>query len=253
MKHIKKYLKNKVKKLLYFFTFGLPFFFTFIYGYYILVMENRWNMKEKIKLIYRILIVIVSSVALYLNFKLFGFKEGIIYFTNLSNLICLIYFTVLIIMTIRKKVKRNDTYYIFKGMVTMAITITMFIYNILLSSNDGMGAFTNHMLECNLVHLVVPLMVILDYIIFGEKGHLKKEYPIIWSSVLILYQLFVIIYVLLGGTFMNGLTYPYFYMDIEKYGTIGVLFNLLVIYIFFVGYGTIVQIIDNKLGKRRKR
>ena len=108
-------------------------------------------MKEKIKLIYRILIVIVSAVALYLNFKLFGFKEGIIYFTNISNLICLIYFIVLIILTITKKVKRNDTYYIFKGMVTMAITITMFIYNILLSSNDGMGAFKGHMLECNLV------------------------------------------------------------------------------------------------------
>ena len=208
-------------------------------------------MREKIKLIYRILIVIVTSVALYLNFELFGFKEGIIYFTNLSNLLCLIYFTVLIIMTLLKKVKRNDTYYILKGMVTMAITITMFVYNIVLSSNEGMNAFSGHALECNLVHLVVPLMVILDYIIFGEKGNLKKEYPIIWSLVLILYQIFVIIYVAFGGTFMNGATYPYFYMDIQKYGTFGVLFNLLIIYIFFVGYGTIVQKIDNWLGKKK--
>ena len=208
------------------------------------------SMKETIKLIYRFLIVIVSAIALYLNFKLLGFKEGIIYFTNLSNLLCFIYFTILIIMTLLKKVKRNDTYYIIKGMVTMAITITMFIYNILLTSN-GMAVFEGHELECNLVHLVVPLMVILDYIIFGEKGNLKKEYPIIWSLVLILYQIFVIIYVAFGGTFMNGATYPYFYMDINKYGTFGVLFNLLIIYIFFVGYGTIVQKIDNKLGKKK--
>jgi len=86
-------------------------------------------MKEMIKLIYRFLIVIVSAIALYLNFELLGFKEGIIYFTNLSNLLCFVYFIVLIIMTLLKKVKRNDTYYIIKGMVTMAITITMFIYN----------------------------------------------------------------------------------------------------------------------------
>lgn len=208
-------------------------------------------MKETIKLIYRFLIVIVSAIALYLNFELLGFKEGIIYFTNLSNLLCFIYFTILIIMTLLKKVKRNDAYYIIKGMVTMAITITMFIYNILLTSN-GMSVFKGHELECNLVHLVVPLMVILDYIIFGEKGNLKKEYPIIWSLVLISYQFFILIYALLGGTFMDGMSYPYFFMDINKFGTIGVLINLLIIYIFFVGYGTIVQKIDNWLGKRKK-
>lgn len=207
-------------------------------------------MKEKIKLLYRILLVIVAAIALYLNFNLFGVK-GLLYFTNLSNLLCLIYFTILIILTLLKKVNRNDNYYIIKGMITMAITITMFMYNLVLSSDDGMGAFTGHQLECNLVHLIVPLMVILDYIIFGEKGNLKKEYPIIWSLILIIYQLFVIIYVALGGTFMDNLTYPYFYMDINEYGTLGIMFNLLIIYIFFVGYGTIVQKIDNWLGKRK--
>jgi len=59
-------------------------------------------MKEKIKLLYRILLVIVAAIALYLNFNLFGVK-GLLYFTNLSNLLCLIYFTVLIILTLLKK------------------------------------------------------------------------------------------------------------------------------------------------------
>lgn len=209
-------------------------------------------MKEKIKLIYRIAIIIVASIALYLNFKFLGFREGIVYFTNLSNMFCLIYFTVLVILMLTKKLKRNDTYYIFKGMVTMAITITMFVYNMLLSSSDGMGVFKGHGLECNLVHLVVPLMVILDYLIFGEKGKLKKEYPFIWSFILVAYQIFVLIYVLLGGTFMDGSIYPYFYMDVSKYGTFRVLINCSIIYTFFVGYGSIVQIIDNKLGKIHK-
>lgn len=210
-------------------------------------------MKEKIKLIYRILIIIVTTIALYLNFKFLGLKEGIVYFTNLSNLICLIYFLVLVIQTITHKINKNDTYYIFKGMVTMAITITMFIYNILLSSTDGMGAFKGHELECNLVHLVVPLMVIFDYLVFGEKGKLKREYPIIWSLVLILYQLFVLIYLILGGRFLNGEIYPYFYMDINKYGVIGVMINCFIVYMFFLGYGTIVQVLDNLFAKRNKK
>jgi len=208
-------------------------------------------MKEKLQFFYRVLLVIVTTIALYLNFKLYGIGKGIVYFTNISNLCCLIYFFILIIMTLFNKVKKGEMYYIIKGMVTMAITITMFMYNLVLSANDGMGAFTGHQLECNLVHLVVPLMVILDYIIFGEKGNLKKEYPIIWSSILIGYQFFLLFYILLGGNFINGDSYPYEYMDVSKYGTMGVMRNLLLIYIFFIGYGTIVQKIDNWLGKKK--
>ena len=209
-------------------------------------------MKEKIKLIYRILIVIVSAIGLYLNFKFLTFEKGILYFTNLSNLFCMIYFLVLVILMITNKVKRNDTYYIFKGMVTMAITLTMIVYNLLLANSSAAGAFANHQLECNIVHVVVPLLVIFDYIIFGEKGNLKKEYPIIWSFVLVAYQLFVTIYTANGGTFIDGATYPYPFMDMEKYGAGQVTINMIVTFVFFLGYGNIVQMLDNKLGKRKK-
>ena len=42
--------------------------------------------KRKLALLYRIIIVIVSSIALFVNFKLMTFRLGILYFTNLSNL-----------------------------------------------------------------------------------------------------------------------------------------------------------------------
>lgn len=209
-------------------------------------------MKEKIKLIYRILIVVVSAIGLYLNFRFLTFEKGILYFTNLSNLFCMIYFLVLVILMLTNKVKRNDTYYIFKGMVTMAITLTMIVYNLLLANSSAAGSFANHQFECNIVHIVVPLLVIFDYIIFGEKGNLKKEYPIIWSFVLVAYQLFVTIYTANGGTFIDGSTYPYPFMDMEKYGAGQVTINMIVTFVFFLGYGNIVQMLDNKLGKRKK-
>lgn len=209
-------------------------------------------MKEKVKLIYRILIVIISAIGLYVNFKFLTFEKGILYFTNLSNLLCMIYFLVLVILMITNKVKRNDIYYIFKGMVTMGITLTMIVYNLLLANSNAAGVFENHQLECSIVHIVVPLMVIFDYIIFGEKGKLKKEYPLIWSFVLIAYQLFILIYTLCGGTFVNGATYPYPFMDVEKYGVGQVTINMIITFVFFVGYGNIVQMLDNKLGKKNK-
>jgi len=209
-------------------------------------------MKEKIKLIYRIIIVIVSAIGLYLNFKFLSFEKGILYFTNLSNLLCLIYFLVLVILMLTKKVKRDDKYYIIKGMVTMAITLTMVVYNFLLRSTEAGNIFINHQLECNLVHIVVPLLVIFDYIIFGEKGHLKKEYPLIWSLVLIAYQLFVVIYTLCGGKFINGATYPYPFMDIDTYGAGKYTISMVIAFVFFLGYGNIVQMLDNKLGEKKK-
>lgn len=210
-------------------------------------------MKEKIKLIYRLIIIIVSAVGLYLNFKFLTFEKGILYFTNLSNLLCLIYFTVLVILMLAKKNKDNDMHYIIKGMVTMAISLTMIVYNLLISSSSAAAIFENHQLECNLVHIVVPLLVIFDYILFGKKGRLKKEYPLIWSFVLVAYQLFVVIYTINGGTFINGATYPYPFMDIDTYGIGKVSINMIVTFVFFLGYGNIVQMLDNKLGERKKK
>lgn len=205
-------------------------------------------MKRILSLLFKILIVVMSGIGLYLNFKLLSFEKGIIYFTIQSNLLCFLFFFVIIILELTKKLQKNDWYYIIKGMVTMAITITMFVYQILLSSGDGVGAYAGHMLECNFVHLYVPLLVILDYIIFGEKGHLKKEYPFYWSFILLLYVIFNIVYVLFGGKFEGGARYPYSYMDIDKLGLFNVFINCLMVYIFFIGYGTIVQKLDNKLG-----
>lgn len=206
-------------------------------------------MKEKISLIYKILIVVVSGIGLYLNFKLYSFKTAILYFTNLSNIFVFVFYLVGLILYFTKKLKKNDTYYIIKGMITMAITITMFVYQIILSGS--MNAFVGHEVENAFVHLIVPFLVIFDYIIFGKKGNLKKNYPFIWSFILVVYQLFVIIYSLWGGKFM-GSSVPYPYMDISKNGIWTVILNCVLVYVFFVGYGTIVQTLDNKFGKKSK-
>lgn len=209
-------------------------------------------MKNKLDLLFKIIIVVVSGIGLYLNINMSSFKESIIYFTIQSNLLCFIFYFITVILMLTKKLKKNDLYYILKGMVTMGITITMFVYQLALSSDGGMGAYIGHDLECNFVHLYTPLLIIFDYIIFGEKGHLKKNYPFIWSWILIAYTLFNIIYVLLGGTFFGGLKYPYSYMNVEELGLVRVFINCLVIYVFFVGYGSIVQWLDNKLGDKQK-
>lgn len=203
-------------------------------------------MKSKLEWLYKLIIVITSCIGVCLNFKLFTVKGALIYYTVQSNLLCFIFYFVILILYILKKLKKNSMYYVFKGMVTMAMTITMVVFQLLLSSN---GTYAGHEFTSLLVHLVVPLLTIFDYIIFGEKGNLKNTYPFIWTASLIFYLVFDVIYVCLGGKFNNLNNYPYFFLNIDKYGFIGVMINCLIIYILFLLFGIIVQRLDQKLKK----
>lgn len=209
-------------------------------------------MKEKLSLIYKIIIVIVSGIGILLNLKAFTPSGALVYYTIQSNIWVFVFYLIIVILKIIKKEEKNNIYYIFKGMVTMAITITMFIYQIILSTDSGMIAYQNLELECNLVHLITPLLVMSDYLIFGEKGNLKKSYPFIWSLTLVFYLIFQILYAAIGGTFFGDEAYPYFFMDIDRFGIWGVLTNCLLVYLFFIIYGILVQVIDNKLAKKNK-
>lgn len=207
------------------------------------------NVKEKISLFYKILIIIVCAIGIYINVKAAPVKEILLYFTILSNIACLIFYSIIVILYMLKKLKKNNLYYIFKGMVTMAITLTFVVYQLFLSSDNEF--YQNNVIANYFVHLITPLMVMFDYVLFGEKGNLKKSYPLIWSSVLIIYTLFCEGYIISGGTFADGSKYPYFYMNVEKYGIIRVLLNCLTIYVCYLVYGYLICYLDNKIGKRK--
>lgn len=207
-------------------------------------------MKNKISLIYKILILIVSGIGLYMNFNLIGIKNALPFFTILSNIFCFLLYLVIVILELIKHLKKNRHYYIIKGAATMAISITMLVFQFLIAPN-GLGVYENGILACEFVHLIVPIMIILDYFIFAEKGHITSNYPLYWSGMLLLYLIFVIIFVYTGHTF-NGEKFPYFFLDIDELGFVGVLKYSIVIAIFYTGCGFIVYMIDKKLKKDTK-
>ncbi len=78
---------------------------------------------KKLSLIYKLLIIVISGFGLYLNFKFLGIKTGLLYFTIISNLACFMFYLVAFILFILKRLKKNDTYYITKGLVTISIPL----------------------------------------------------------------------------------------------------------------------------------
>lgn len=206
-------------------------------------------MKEKLSLLYKIIIIIACGFGIYLNFKAFTIGGAIIYYTVQSNVMCFIFYFVTIILKLTGKLKKNSNYYILKGMVTMAITVTMVVFQFVIT-DSGMTAYAGNELASIMAHIVVPLLVMSDYVIFGEKGNLKSNYPFIWSSTLVFYIIFNFVYVALGGRFGDGSIYPYLYMNIEVNGLLKVIISCITIFVLFIGYGTIIQTIDQKLGKK---
>jgi len=86
-------------------------------------------------LIYKIFIVVIGIYGLCDN----GFKTKYVslskhfsYYTNLSNLLCVIFFIIYIIKTLFKMGIKNNTYSKIKGFITIVISITEIVYNFIL-------------------------------------------------------------------------------------------------------------------------
>lgn len=209
------------------------------------------NLKEKFSFLFKLIILIVCGIGLYLNFKI-GSSKMLLYFTILSNLMCFIFYLIAFILRLCNKLKKNNFYYIFKGMVTMSIIATMLVYWFLIAPSGNLGIYENHMTECRFVHLYTPLLIMIDYLIFAEKGNLRKNYSFIWSSVLIGYIIFVFIYSSIGGKFINDLKYPYKFLDIEANGIIKTSLICASVYIIYMILGSLVYYFDKKIKKEGK-
>lgn len=206
-------------------------------------------MKKRLSFLWKLLIIVVTGIGLYLNFKFIGFKLSLAYFTILSNIFCFIFYLIDILFNNLKK--KKSFYYKIKGTMIMSITITMIIYTFLAITNN-IVAYNNHLIECMFVHYLTPILVLLEYFLYEKKGNIKWYYPFIWSVVLPLYWLFIHLKKIQGFSFLANTKYPYIFMDYEKYGAEKVFVNLFVIYIVFLICGMFFKKIDRFMAKGEK-
>ena len=204
--------------------------------------------KTNFSIIYKIVIIIIGAFAVLHGFFYDNFKfdiETAYYFTYQSNILVIVYF----ILDIFSIIKKKETFYPrFKGAVTMSITVTFLVYHFLLSPTadkyEGLAYIRNL-----IVHYIVPIMTIFDYIIFDKKGIYKIIDPLLWLIIPFVYFAFILIRARIGSPFSDGSYYPYFFVDIDKYGLKTVLRNVFFITLFFAFLGYIEYFIDRFLNK----
>ena len=183
--------------------------------------------KETISIIYKVLVALCLLTGILLNvINTTSITAILSYYTLQSNIICLAMFIeIIVIMILYKEYRFSDIYYILKGGITIAILITIITYQVALVPNnfhmDVVYTTNTDRYWANLfVHIISPIMVIGDYILFDEKGNFKLYYPFIWLCIPLYYVLYVYTYSAKGGHFYGiggSRKFAYIFLDYNQY------------------------------------
>lgn len=184
------------------------------------------------------------------------------FYTMQSNLFVLVFYLgYFIARKFNSNIEKTKLYHILKGATVMVIFLTFIVYNISLQSlgfmMDVKTASSNVLRFSNIfVHFLTPIMVMLDYAIFDEKGYFKRHYAFIWMIFPALYPVYVYTYAHFGGRFFGvggSSKYAYYFLDVDKMGIYGVLGYLLLFTICYLSACFVLIKIDKALGKRKKK
>ena len=218
--------------------------------------------KKKISLSYKILTIISLLIGIVLNLRKTNSIVALLsYYTLQSNIICLVAFISYIFLEFRKKRnEKSDVYYLIKGAIVVTIIITALVYRIALAPNafqmDSLQKSLNNKIVADFfVHTLSPILVLLDYVLFDEKGRFKKYYPIIWLILPLNYMIYVYTYSFLGGKFYSiggSRKYAYFFLDYDLLGYQGVVKWIIVIGIGILIISYVLVIFDFLMGRKER-
>ena len=182
-----------------------------------------------------------------------------VHFTNISNYLCLGVMLFELLQTAKKK--EDDFVSVapalkFVGM--LGILLTFWVFNILLAGAEGRDPQANWRIGSLCAHVVLPIMYVADWFLFYERRKCKWYYPLLSIAFPLAYVTFIFIQaailkfdtsILIPGT-TTPLIYPYFFVNLETQGVLGVIKWIIILLIGFVVMGYIFLGLD-KLGKNK--
>lgn len=212
-------------------------------------------------LVYRLLAVALIATGIIRLGGLFsGAPVGstFLFFTGQSNVLCLAWMLFMLIATIRDLALHGAHGVTapsprLGAAVMMTITVTMLIYVVLLapeSFRQTGGGYRPFGLTDDLVHIVTPILVIGDWLLFNPKGRLRAHDPLLWTIPPYAYLVFAYSWVALGGDFGEGRAYPYPFMDVDLHGVGGVALWIIALSVALVMVGYLYLALDRHLGRR---
>lgn len=155
------------------------------------------------------------------------------YFTYLTLSLVMVHMT---LVTFARPVSAN-----FTATVVLSVTIVGIVYWTLLAPEkplQGWFWYTNMGM-----HTVVPVTTGLWWLAFGPSGLRLSSLPV-W----LIWPLIFCLYALVRGEVTGH--YPYFFLDVGKYGMLRVMENIAGLLVGFSAVGTVMWVIDRSFVRR---
>ena len=189
---------------------------------------------------------IIASLGVF-NYEYRG--DFYVHFTNLSNYLCIGVIFAALIQTIKKK---EDSYVdkcpVLNFIGVLAILLTFLVFNFMLAGDREM--YLNFRINSVLFHIVLPIMYIAHWFLFYERGNIKTLYPIYSIAFPLVYVIFIFVRAwILGFDPTAPYIYPYFFLNLDELGVIGVGKWVAILTVGFIVVGFIFYGIDKLLGK----
>ncbi len=185
-------------------------------------------------------------------------------YTVQSNILVTVFFAILLVRTIRYKERQSapvEKHYGFFPRLSMFVTLVIFAtmlvdWFILVPINVQGVSLLKLLAPDNLVvHLFMPLLMLADYLMFTERGKLKRTDVLLCLILPYIYLLetmplgftHTVSYISLG----MDTSYPYPFLDVDKYGA-WVILMVAGITLFFTVIAFIWQRVDNRIAAKKK-
>lgn len=171
-----------------------------------------------------------------------GPAEFWIYFTVQSNLFLSAFFATLLVRTLRDGDAEGVVLAAVKGAATLYIVITGTVFNLLLANPASpfyqQQKESHYTWDSVLLHVVTPLMALLDWMFFGPRGALRPRHAALWLAYPLAYLLFALVR---GAIVTSGTRYPYPFLDVagSGYGQVSVNCLFLASGFYLLGLGLV--------------
>lgn len=209
--------------------------------------------KRATHLIFCAVYCVLALIACLADFGVFG--EGFttrpfVFYTSISNMLCSAF---MVISLIRNLVRKEvGVYSLPKFLFVVMILLTAIVFNLLLNYFNSVVAYFAAYKNA-LYHLILPVLFVLDWVIFYERGSVKLLYPVLALAIPLAYVVYIMLraWIVSAAEISVEVLYPYFFMNIDRLGWPGFLLwmGILLVMLLLLGYG--LYALDRLLSRKR--
>lgn len=216
---------------------------------------------KPLAVLWRMAIALVGTIALIAKLDLFGESFSLTsfhYFDILITIVTVIYYFVLSFwQASRPDNEKTCLLPSFKGTLMLSMCLIGLVSYLIVNRgriSDGLD-----FLWANIIHYALPIVIVLDWILFDKKGDFKIWFPFIWCIPPFLYTMtvYLAVYAFNGRVGIYG-RFPYEFMNMDLNGaatTIAIIITMLLAFIIlgfaFFGLDQLPQKLSSMLPKKK--